>query len=659
MTKSEIPPIKKTDNCYEDIDINKTQLFNEYFITQSTVDDSGVDLPPLTYNQTCSIDNIDITETDVKDVLDNLDISKATGPDGINPRLLKEASSQLCGPLSKFFNRSLEIAKYPSVWKEANVSPIYKKDDPSLLTEEVNGANSTVWNFPCTTSDDGDGFVRKLFQGTRMFLKFNMPEGRRHKVDYEFSWTACGARITSRTGTIHSPFYPGYYPIQQTCAYIIDAASGSNVILDFTELDLVQGEDCEDSIKVYDGINSNGRLLQYIRGSAIPASIVSSSSRMYITFNPTCNHVSGKGFLAKWQVCGSVTNEEDGELLTPRYPQTYLRNIRCMTTITTTPGKIVNLMFEDFSVGSDIGGQCINDYVEISDGFVLQSTLIGRYCGARTTFMINSTSNTLNVLLVSTSDRNLGFRGYKAKYHSLIKGELTTTTPIPDNTTIVYSYVQDPDYFSDTSIIVTVVLVLIPVLLIVTMVTLYVYTSIIVTVVLVLIAVLLIVAVVTLYIFLRRKKPPLIIPEQKIVVPPSPGKPNDEILNFRENTQLIDIYKGINSKSPTLQEQLRDRRRSTSFLPRDIYSQPHRHRKESIPEMESELAAPPMVEKPDVEMRMPNITVYDADDYAKVNKRQEKVSEDFGTFGKKRGYNNQAYTEGNLQIRESKDMMYL
>ncbi|KAK3102599.1 hypothetical protein FSP39_012507 [Pinctada imbricata] len=133
MTKSEIPPIKKTDNCYEDIDINKTQLFNEYFITQSTVDDSGVDLPPLTYNQTCSIDNIDITETDVKDVLDNLDISKATGPDGINPRLLKEASSELCGPLSKFFNRSLEIAKYPSVWKEANVSPIYKKDDPSLV----------------------------------------------------------------------------------------------------------------------------------------------------------------------------------------------------------------------------------------------------------------------------------------------------------------------------------------------------------------------------------------------------------------------------------------------------------------------------------------------------------------------------------------------
>ena len=69
ITKSEIPPIKKTDDCYEDIDMNKTQLFNEYFITQSTVDDSGVDLPPLTYNQICSIDNIDITETNVKDVL--------------------------------------------------------------------------------------------------------------------------------------------------------------------------------------------------------------------------------------------------------------------------------------------------------------------------------------------------------------------------------------------------------------------------------------------------------------------------------------------------------------------------------------------------------------------------------------------------------------
>jgi hypothetical protein len=36
-----------------------------------------------------------ITETDVDDILKTLDTSKATGPDMLNPRLLKEVSFHL------------------------------------------------------------------------------------------------------------------------------------------------------------------------------------------------------------------------------------------------------------------------------------------------------------------------------------------------------------------------------------------------------------------------------------------------------------------------------------------------------------------------------------------------------------------------------------
>ena len=154
-------------------------------------------------------------------------------------------------------------------------------------------------------------------------------------------------------------------------------------------------------------------------------------------------------------------------------------------------------------------------------------------------------------------------------------------------------------------------------------------------------------------------RPPLIIPEQKIDVPPSPAKRNDEILNFRENTHLIDIYKGVNSNSPSLQEQLRDRRRSTSFLPRDIYSQPHRYRKESIPEIESELSAPPMTEKSDVEVAPVAVTEFDGDNYAKVDRKQEKGTPQFGTFGKQKGYSNETYVDGDKPVRRSNDMMYL
>ncbi|KAK3105198.1 hypothetical protein FSP39_019583 [Pinctada imbricata] len=131
--KTEIPPIKTTDNTIEEIDKNKSELFNNYFASQSTLEDNGVVIPASSPPTHCCIDTIEITDTDVKDVLDNLDVTKSTGPDGLNPRLLKEASCELSLPLSKLFNRSLNESKFPSIWKEANVTPVFKKDDPSLV----------------------------------------------------------------------------------------------------------------------------------------------------------------------------------------------------------------------------------------------------------------------------------------------------------------------------------------------------------------------------------------------------------------------------------------------------------------------------------------------------------------------------------------------
>ena len=63
-------------------------------------------------------------------------------------------------------------------------------------------------------------------------------------------FAACGSRVTSPTGKIRSPFWPGYYPIKRSCSYIIDSASGSNVVLDFMNLNLVKTGTCEDYIQV-------------------------------------------------------------------------------------------------------------------------------------------------------------------------------------------------------------------------------------------------------------------------------------------------------------------------------------------------------------------------------------------------------------------------
>ena len=97
---------------------------------QTDLDDSEAVLPELSLpeNQLC---DIEISETDVEDVLSILNPSKASGPDLINPRLLKEAVPQLKCRLCKRFNLSLSIGVLPSDWKKANVTPVYKNNNPN------------------------------------------------------------------------------------------------------------------------------------------------------------------------------------------------------------------------------------------------------------------------------------------------------------------------------------------------------------------------------------------------------------------------------------------------------------------------------------------------------------------------------------------------
>lgn len=112
-------------------DTKKAELLNVFFSEQSNLDDANVNPPNIPIMQVNRLNQISITESDVEDILSSLDTSKATGPDLINPRLLKEASSVLKYPLCRLFNLSLSESIYPSIWKNANVAPVFKKDDPS------------------------------------------------------------------------------------------------------------------------------------------------------------------------------------------------------------------------------------------------------------------------------------------------------------------------------------------------------------------------------------------------------------------------------------------------------------------------------------------------------------------------------------------------
>ncbi|MCG7875203.1 MAG: reverse transcriptase family protein [Candidatus Thiodiazotropha endolucinida] len=129
-TRSNIPTLI-LNNEHAENDSQKARMLNQYFSSQTTVNDTNKSLPhldPVQHN----LESITISIQDVKDVLQHLNISKACGPDLISPRLLKEGASILASPYCTVFNRSLIQGYFPSCWKDANVTPVYKKDDKSL-----------------------------------------------------------------------------------------------------------------------------------------------------------------------------------------------------------------------------------------------------------------------------------------------------------------------------------------------------------------------------------------------------------------------------------------------------------------------------------------------------------------------------------------------
>lgn len=92
--------------------------------TQTTLSD----LSPSIKNK-LNMDDLHITKEGVLKLLLKLKPYKATGPDGISARVMKEMAAVLAGPLCNIFNMSLEHSSVPDDWRHANVTPIFKKGD--------------------------------------------------------------------------------------------------------------------------------------------------------------------------------------------------------------------------------------------------------------------------------------------------------------------------------------------------------------------------------------------------------------------------------------------------------------------------------------------------------------------------------------------------
>ena len=128
-----VSPLQEGDSYIFDPK-EKADVFNDYFISQTYLPANRVQLPTLAQQTNSGLSNISVIEDEVFILLNQLDVSKACGADGVSNRMLKLCMNGLGKPLTKLINTSFVLGQFPSAWKLANVLPLYKTENANLKT---------------------------------------------------------------------------------------------------------------------------------------------------------------------------------------------------------------------------------------------------------------------------------------------------------------------------------------------------------------------------------------------------------------------------------------------------------------------------------------------------------------------------------------------
>ena len=108
---------------------------NSFFESQSLLNDQDAPLPAILSTMVKSeLKSIALTTDEVDSVLKIVPVGKTSGPSGLSSRILRELSHELFIPYCSLFNQSLNTGSVPSSYKEANICPVPKKGDLSVLS---------------------------------------------------------------------------------------------------------------------------------------------------------------------------------------------------------------------------------------------------------------------------------------------------------------------------------------------------------------------------------------------------------------------------------------------------------------------------------------------------------------------------------------------
>ncbi|GMR52605.1 hypothetical protein PMAYCL1PPCAC_22800, partial [Pristionchus mayeri] len=243
----------------------------------------------------------------------------------------------------------------------------------------------------------GDASVPKLrFKGNYSFI----PEARYIPGIPHPSGSKCSFIIDSsqrKRGTIYSPTYPGTYPKNFHCAYLLKGKPGQRIRLMFRDFDIYfGGEHCPyDSVTVHDGDSTSAPIIKKVCGLQQRMEQFSVGPELLIHFNATDPpKADPRGYVIEYEFSSRFvdvstllggergvthmrgtecnvrveSNRETTHFIhSPKYPDLYPANTTCTYILDGLQGdqnlEKVILTFEQFAVISELSSQISSDSI--------------------------------------------------------------------------------------------------------------------------------------------------------------------------------------------------------------------------------------------------------------------------------------------------------
>ena len=131
---ADIPVLRASNGTEHTTCSEKAEAFGQYFSAKCSLGDNDLQansLPPVRPRSQAQLRNVHFRPSTVERKLRQLHPAKATGPDGIPGRVLRQCSKELAVPVSRLFSQPFHQGRQPTMWKTAMVVPVHKKKSKS------------------------------------------------------------------------------------------------------------------------------------------------------------------------------------------------------------------------------------------------------------------------------------------------------------------------------------------------------------------------------------------------------------------------------------------------------------------------------------------------------------------------------------------------